>query len=60
MIRKYLKADMDLERVKIFEEYSENGFQIIEKWFDDSNDIFKQKIMIIKQLEAIGALILKT
>ena len=53
---KILKQDMEKERVKIFEEYAEGGFEIIEKWFDDSNEAFAE-YMIIKQLEAIGALI---
>ena len=49
---KILKADNDLERVSIFEEYSENGFQIIESWTkDNATDIFKDKIIEQKIIE---------
>ena len=50
-----LKNEMQKERVKIFEEYAEGGFQIIERWLNESNEAFAEN-MIINQIDAMGAL----
>ena len=58
---KILRAENDQERVVIFEEFAEAGFQIIEKWVEENpTDTFKdkiieQKIMGLKNSSALSS-----
>ena len=48
-----LKEERDQEKVKIFEEYAEGGFQIIDGWIEESKEVHKEK-MIINKIQEMG------